>query len=74
MRPASDDVPEMSSTSQLDDSTIVAALLHDTNEDTPATRVEIDELFGHDIGTLVEGLTKLKKLDLVTKVAGRVWG
>ena len=54
---------------KLDDSTIVAALLHDTIEDTPATRVEIDELFGHDIGTLVEGLTKLKKLDLVTKEA-----
>src|SRR6266705_3183613 len=54
---------------KLDDATIVAALLHDTIEDTPATRAEIDELFGHDIGVLVEGLTKLKKLDLVTKEA-----
>src|SRR5215216_8173153 len=54
---------------KLDDATIVAALLHDTIEDTPATRAEIDELFGHEIGTLVEGLTKLKKLDLVTKEA-----
>ena len=54
---------------KLDDATIVAALLHDTIEDTPATRVEIDELFGHEIGVLVEGLTKLKKLDLVTKEA-----
>src|SRR5262247_4593267 len=54
---------------KLDDATIVAALLHDTIEDTPATRAEIDELFGHDIGALVEGLTKLKKLDLVTKEA-----
>jgi RelA/SpoT family (p)ppGpp synthetase len=54
---------------KLDDATIVAALLHDTIEDTPATRHEIDELFGHDIGVLVEGLTKLKKLDLVTKEA-----
>jgi GTP diphosphokinase / guanosine-3',5'-bis(diphosphate) 3'-diphosphatase len=54
---------------KLDDASIVAALLHDTIEDTPATRAEIDELFGHDIGTLVEGLTKLKKLDLVTKEA-----
>jgi len=44
---------------KLDDATIAAALLHDT----------IDSLFGHDIGTLVEGLTKLKKLDLVTKEA-----
>src|SRR5579875_3583093 len=54
---------------KLDDATIVAALLHDTIEDTQTTRAEIDRLFGPDIGTLVEGLTKLKKLDLVTKEA-----
>ncbi len=54
---------------KLDDATIAAALLHDTIEDTEATRAEIDQLFGPDIGGLVEGLTKLKKLDLVTKEA-----
>jgi guanosine-3',5'-bis(diphosphate) 3'-pyrophosphohydrolase len=54
---------------KLDDATIAAALLHDTIEDTEATRAEIDSLFGADIGSLVEGLTKLKKLDLVTKEA-----
>jgi len=54
---------------KLDDATIAAALLHDTIEDTAATRAEIDSLFGPDIGALVEGLTKLKKLDLVTKEA-----
>src|SRR5258707_8342599 len=54
---------------KLDDATIVAALLHDTIEDTPATRAEIDEVFGREIGTLVEGLTKLKRLDLVSKEA-----
>lgn len=54
---------------KLDDATIAAALLHDTIEDTAATRVEIDSLFGADIGRLVEGLTKLKRLDLVTKEA-----
>ncbi|XUY27620.1 RelA/SpoT family protein [Agrobacterium sp. rho-8.1] len=53
----------------LDESTIAVALLHDTIEDTSATRAEIDDLFGEDIGRLVEGLTKLKKLDLVTKKA-----
>ncbi|MDR9761927.1 bifunctional (p)ppGpp synthetase/guanosine-3',5'-bis(diphosphate) 3'-pyrophosphohydrolase [Rhizobium redzepovicii] len=52
-----------------DESTIAVALLHDTIEDTTATRAEIDELFGEDIGRLVEGLTKIKKLDLVTKKA-----
>src|SRR2546426_3963425 len=54
---------------KLDDATIAAALLHDTIEDTTATRAEIDQMFGTDIGALVEGLTKLKKLDLVTKEA-----
>jgi GTP diphosphokinase / guanosine-3',5'-bis(diphosphate) 3'-diphosphatase len=54
---------------KLDDATIAAALLHDTIEDTDATRTEIDRLFGHEIGLLVEGLTKLKKLDLVSKEA-----
>lgn len=53
----------------LDELTIAVALLHDTIEDTTATRAEIDELFGEDIGRLVEGLTKIKKLDLVTKKA-----
>src|SRR3954464_13911354 len=44
---------------KLDDATIVAALLHDTIEDTEATRSEIDRFFGPEIGALVEGLTKL---------------
>src|SRR6266436_3587632 len=54
---------------KLDDATIAAALLHDTIEDTTATRAEIDQMFGEDIGALVEGLTKLNKLELVTKEA-----
>ena len=54
---------------KLDDATIVAALLHDTIEDTNATRDEIDRIFGTQIGALVEGLTKIKKLDLVSKQA-----
>ncbi|MGB5902229.1 MAG: bifunctional (p)ppGpp synthetase/guanosine-3',5'-bis(diphosphate) 3'-pyrophosphohydrolase [Xanthobacteraceae bacterium] len=54
---------------KLDDATIVAALLHDTIEDTDATRAEIDSLFGSKIGALVEGLTKLKRLELVSREA-----
>src|SRR5438552_508239 len=54
---------------KLDDATIAAALLHDTIEDTSATRAEIDQMFGADIGARGEGLTKLKNLDLVTKEA-----
>ena len=35
---------------KLDDATIVAALLHDTIEDTESTRAEIDQMFGPEIG------------------------
>jgi GTP diphosphokinase / guanosine-3',5'-bis(diphosphate) 3'-diphosphatase len=54
---------------KLDDATIATALLHDTIEDTEATRTEIDTLFGPRIGELVDGLTKIKRLDLVSKQA-----
>ncbi len=54
---------------RLDDATIAVALLHDTIEDTDATRSEIDSLFGEEIGKLVEGLTKIKRLDLVSRKA-----
>jgi GTP diphosphokinase / guanosine-3',5'-bis(diphosphate) 3'-diphosphatase len=53
----------------MDEATIAVALLHDTIEDTSATRDEIDQLFGPELGTLVEGLTKIRKLDLVSKKA-----
>ena len=53
----------------LDDATIVAAVLHDTIEDTESTREDIDRIFGREIGKLVEGLTKLRRLDLVSKSA-----
>jgi GTP pyrophosphokinase len=56
---------------KLDDATIVAAVLHDTIEDTATTREEIDHLFGPEIGNLVEGLTKIRKLDLVSKQAAQ---
>ena len=56
---------------RLDDATIVAAVLHDTIEDTGATKADIDNLFGPEIGSLVDGLTKLKKLDLVSKRAAQ---
>lgn len=56
---------------RLDDATIVAAVLHDTVEDTAATLDEIRELFSPEIGALVDGLTKLKRLDLVSKQAAQ---
>ncbi|MEL6477656.1 MAG: bifunctional (p)ppGpp synthetase/guanosine-3',5'-bis(diphosphate) 3'-pyrophosphohydrolase [Pseudomonadota bacterium] len=49
---------------RLDDASIVTALLHDTVEDTAATRDEIARLFGEEIASLVDGVTKLTKLEL----------
>lgn len=46
----------------LDEASICAALLHDTIEDTDATREELSELFGADVAELVDGLTKLSKV------------
>ena len=40
---------------KLDDATIAVALLHDTIEDTDATRAEIDQMFGEDIGAAGRG-------------------
>jgi GTP diphosphokinase / guanosine-3',5'-bis(diphosphate) 3'-diphosphatase len=54
---------------RLDDASIATALLHDVIEDTEVTKTEIDKLFGAEIGTLVDGLTKIKRLDLVSKKA-----
>ena len=51
---------------KVDDATIVAAMLHDTIEDTAITREDVDKAFGEEIGGLVDGLTKLGKLDFVT--------
>ena len=48
---------------RLDTATIVTALLHDVIEDTEAQRADIDRLFGPEIGELVEGVTKLSRLE-----------
>ncbi len=46
---------------RLDEASIVTGLLHDTIEDTLATREEIAELFGEEIAELVDGVTKLSQ-------------
>ncbi|MCW3172744.1 bifunctional GTP diphosphokinase/guanosine-3',5'-bis pyrophosphate 3'-pyrophosphohydrolase [Shewanella subflava] len=47
---------------RLDYETLMAALLHDTIEDTPVTKEELAELFGADVAELVEGVSKLDKI------------
>ncbi|MEQ8745669.1 bifunctional (p)ppGpp synthetase/guanosine-3',5'-bis(diphosphate) 3'-pyrophosphohydrolase [Pyruvatibacter sp.] len=52
---------------KLDPATIVTALLHDTIEDTEATHEEIARLFGEEIAQLVDGVTKLTRLELTNE-------
>src|SRR3989344_8233672 len=47
----------------LDSATGIAGILHDTIEDTPATHRDIEKEFGKDIVFLVEGVTKLSKIE-----------
>jgi len=49
---------------KLDGSSIVTALLHDTVEDTLTTLPEIERLFGPHIARLVDGVTKLSRIEL----------
>ena len=49
---------------QLDDGTIITALLHDTIEDTKASYASVSELFGEEVAKLVDGVTKLTNLQL----------
>ncbi len=49
---------------KLDTASIITAILHDTVEDTDATLDEIEELFGAEIRQLVDGVTKLNRLEI----------
>ncbi|SHH97082.1 RelA/SpoT family protein [Marivita hallyeonensis] len=49
---------------QLDDATIITAILHDTIEDTKSTYSEIADRFGEEVAILVDGVTKLTNLQL----------
>ena len=52
---------------QLDDETIATAILHDTVEDTVATTEEIERVFGGNVARLVDGVTKLSKIEAQTE-------
>ena len=51
---------------KLDQATVVTALLHDTVEDTLTTVDEIERLFGGDVARLVDGVTKLSKIETMS--------
>ena len=52
---------------KLDQETIITALLHDTVEDTLATIADIESLFGPDVARLVDGVTKLSKIETMAE-------
>ena len=56
-------VAELCATWRLDAPSIMAALLHDVIEDTGSTKADLVEKFGTKVAELVEGLTKLDKLE-----------
>src|SRR5215510_5456051 len=57
-------VAEILTRLKLDSASIVTGLLHDTVEDTEATLDQIEGMFGKEIGQLVDGVTKLSRLEL----------
>ncbi|MDH5527981.1 MAG: bifunctional (p)ppGpp synthetase/guanosine-3',5'-bis(diphosphate) 3'-pyrophosphohydrolase [Nitrospirota bacterium] len=61
------EVAEILTQLRMDESTVVAALLHDTLEDTHFTREQIAAEFGEEIAWLVDGVTKIDKLRLVSR-------
>ncbi|WP_232076483.1 RelA/SpoT family protein [Mycobacterium gallinarum] len=55
---------------EMDTTTLIAALLHDTVEDTGYTLEQLIEEFGTEVGHLVDGVTKLDKVALGTAAEG----
>jgi len=52
---------------QMDEKTLAAAFLHDVVEDTPIKLDELKEQFGSTVATLVDGVTKLGKIEYISK-------
>ncbi|MFQ5449275.1 MAG: RelA/SpoT family protein [Nitrospinaceae bacterium] len=52
---------------KMDEKTLAAGLLHDTIEDTLATPEEIQELFGEEVCQLVDGVTKISKMEFSSR-------
>ena len=60
-------VAEIVAELELDSDSIIAALLHDVIEDTGATHEDIAKRFGESVALLVEGVTKLTKMQYTSK-------
>ena len=53
----------------LDDVTVAAALLHDAVEDTELTQEQLEELFGREVAAIVDGVTKLDRMEFESRLA-----
>ncbi len=60
-------VAEILADMEIDTTTITASLLHDVVEDTEYTLEDIERIFGKEVAFLVDGVTKLNRLDYRTK-------
>src|SRR5277367_2042432 len=61
------EVAEVLAEMKLDATAIAAALLHDAVEDTPATNEEIADRFGDQVAHIVEGVTKIDKIQFANR-------
>ncbi len=63
------EVAEILISYRMDSATVMAALLHDTVEDTAASYEDLKELFGQTVADLVRGMTKLSKLEITPEAS-----
>ncbi len=56
---------------QLDEASVAAGLLHDTVEDTDTTIDEIEDLFGSDVADIVDGVTKISKMQFESRAVAQ---
>ncbi|WP_147821776.1 RelA/SpoT family protein [Salidesulfovibrio onnuriiensis] len=56
---------------QLDEASVAAGLLHDTVEDTDTTIDEIEDLFGEEVADIVDGVTKISKMQFESKAVAQ---
>ncbi|HWA94703.1 MAG TPA: bifunctional (p)ppGpp synthetase/guanosine-3',5'-bis(diphosphate) 3'-pyrophosphohydrolase [Terracidiphilus sp.] len=61
------EVAEVLAEMKMDSTAISAGLLHDAVEDTPATREEIEKEFGEQVAHIVEGVTKIDKIQFANR-------
>src|SRR5579884_4399641 len=61
------EVAEVLAEMKLDATAIAAGLLHDAVEDTPATSQEIEASFGDQVAHIVEGVTKIDKIQFANR-------